>query len=369
MVIGPADEYLIHQLPVPVAQTAGETNFYDRYWYNGYSSDGSLFFAGGLAVYPQLGIVDAAFSFMYQQKQYNLRASRHMDADRSRAEVGPIKIEVIEPLRSFRVCIDAPEQGFVANLCFQARFDPVEEIRHQYRPGNRVILDSTRVTQLGNWQGRLAVQGIEMQLEPADILGTKDRSWGIRPVGRVTRPEPESATYLEPQFFWLWAPCHLTNTGVILYRNDDRQGQPWNRGGKWQADAAHNLSDVRFETEYAQGTRRVQRATASGLLPDGRMLELVIEPIRRPFFMSALGYMHPEWGQGMDQGPLAVASDSYDLTQPDAQIPPWLHIQDFSRTYLYIDGKEQDSGCGVLEQLLLGQHRPSGFQSLLDPIL
>lgn len=42
------DEYPIHQTPEPVAYAGSDRNFYDRYFYNGYSADGSVFFAAAM---------------------------------------------------------------------------------------------------------------------------------------------------------------------------------------------------------------------------------------------------------------------------------------------------------------------------------
>jgi len=39
------DDYPIHQAPVPVSQTAtSDINFYDRYFFNGYRRDASIYF-------------------------------------------------------------------------------------------------------------------------------------------------------------------------------------------------------------------------------------------------------------------------------------------------------------------------------------
>ena len=40
-----ADDYPIHQLSLPVSEVGTERNFYDRYFFNGYSKDGKVFFA------------------------------------------------------------------------------------------------------------------------------------------------------------------------------------------------------------------------------------------------------------------------------------------------------------------------------------
>ena len=46
------DDYPIHQTPEPVAFAGSDRNFYDRYFFNGYSADGALFFAAALGVQP-----------------------------------------------------------------------------------------------------------------------------------------------------------------------------------------------------------------------------------------------------------------------------------------------------------------------------
>ena len=56
-----ADDYPIHQLPTPVSEVGTERKFYDRYFFNGYSSDGKVFFATALCLYPNLNIMDGSF--------------------------------------------------------------------------------------------------------------------------------------------------------------------------------------------------------------------------------------------------------------------------------------------------------------------
>ena len=56
-----ADDYPLHQTPEPMAFAGSDRNFYDRFFFNGYSADGSVFFAAALGLYPQLNIMDAAF--------------------------------------------------------------------------------------------------------------------------------------------------------------------------------------------------------------------------------------------------------------------------------------------------------------------
>ena len=80
--------------------------------------------------------------------------------------------------------------------------------------------------------------------------------------------------------------------------------------------------------------------------------------------MCGLGYMHPDWGHGHDKGDNATHFDEYDLNE-DPGDPPYLHVQALSSATLKIGDKAYE-GRGVLEQLILGAHEPSGFVDLFD---
>src|SRR6187549_1490762 len=98
-----ADDYPIHQTPEPIAYAGTDRNFYDRYFFNGYSPDGEVFFAAAMGIYPHLNLIDAAFSVIRDGVQHNLHASRILDLERMNTVVGPIRVIVVEPLRRLRL--------------------------------------------------------------------------------------------------------------------------------------------------------------------------------------------------------------------------------------------------------------------------
>ena len=82
--------------------------------------------------------------------------------------------------------------------------------------------------------------------------------------------------------------------------------------------------------------------------------------------MLGLGYGHPKWGHGTEHGKLAVEREDLKLVDVDVHLPQHLHVQALSRvTYRSANGYEA-VGRGVLEQLVLGPHAPSGFTQILD---
>ena len=107
------DDYPIHQTPEPLAQPASsERNQYDRTWFNGYSADGDYYFGIGMAIYPHRGILDCAFSVVERGgRQHCFYGSRRAPPERSEMQVGPFKIEIIEPMRQTRVTLDSNPSG------------------------------------------------------------------------------------------------------------------------------------------------------------------------------------------------------------------------------------------------------------------
>ncbi|MCH2459388.1 MAG: hypothetical protein MK186_15260, partial [Henriciella sp.] len=140
------DEYPIHQTPEPVWVAGSDRNFYDRYFFNGYSKDGSVFFGAAFGVYPHLNIMDGAFSVLKDGVQHSVHLSRVMHHERMDTRVGPMKIEVLQPLHSVKITLEGAE-GISGELTFEGRHFPVEEPRFQRRSGSRTVMDVTRMTQ------------------------------------------------------------------------------------------------------------------------------------------------------------------------------------------------------------------------------
>ena len=355
------DDYPLHQTAEPIAFAGTDRNFYDRYFFNGYSADGGIFFAAAMGFYPQLGIVDAAFCLTIDGVQHNLRASRHLNGDRMQLSVGPIAIEIIEPLNILRLKIADNDSKISAMLTFTARHQAIEEPRFTRRNGTRLFMDYTRMTQNGGWSGVIKKDGQEISVSLEEVLGTRDRSWGIRPVG-ASDPQPPIGGNLA-QFYWLWAPSNFDHFACFAHTNDDAAGQPWNRRSV-VASLSGEIDEADSQpvaVSYISGTRRIAQSRFD--LGGGRSLTLT--PTGHKFYMSGLGYTHPVWGHGMDHGADDFAYDQIDLASIDDDNPANMHIQALSSAVLR-DGDVEYRGHGVLEQLLIGPHAPSGFAALWD---
>jgi hypothetical protein len=365
MTLTKGDDFPIHQTPEPIAYSGTDRNFYDRYFFNGYGLEGELFFALALGVYPHLNVMDAAFCVVRDGVQHNLHASRWLMMERMDIAVGPIAIEIVEPLNKLRLKIDSAEHGMKADILFEGRAFPIEEPRFIRRMGPRTFMDYTRLTQNGRYTGWIELDGRRESVD--GFMGTRDRSWGIRGVGE--RDPQAVVPPVAPQFFWLWAPTNFASGSFFFHTNDEASGHPWNRRGVWARDGANaqglgEIDNAGFAIDWKSGTRHASRAVVS--FKDQRSAREIIYEPQYEFFMKGLGYGHPKWGHGKEHGQLAVEREDYKLADIDVRQPHHLHVQAISKVTYRDDGGHEEVGRGVLEQLVLGAHEPSGFTGMTD---
>jgi hypothetical protein len=314
--------------------------------------------------------MDAAVSVVQGGVQHSLHASRLAPAERGETRVGPIAVEVIEPLRSLRVRVAPNPSGLEGDLHFHARARAIEEPRFRRVHEGRVMMDSTRLTQFGSWDGSLSCSGTRHTLDRARHLGCRDRSWGVRPVGEREVGAPGPA----PQYFWLWAPLHFDDRCAHFDVNEEADGARWHAFGTIVPALASDASPqaplpaggttmerVAHAVAWQPGTRRARSARIRLGEVDGSSHEIALEPILT-FQMLGLGYLHPEWGHGLWKGEEAMATASWKLADCAPLDPRHLHVQQLCRATWA--GR---SGVGVLEQLVIGPHAPSGLRGLLDP--
>jgi hypothetical protein len=361
------DDYPVHQTAEPLAHPAtSDPNFYDRTWFNGYAKDGSWYFGIGMAVYPHLGILDCAFSVVERGgRQHCFFASRRAPTERTEMQVGPFSIDVVEPMRRARVVVDDNTSGIRCDLTFSVRTVAIEEGRQTIWSGTRRVMDATRFAQFGEWSGEVVHPDGSIAVEPAHCRGTKDRSWGVRNMGKSApagAPQPPSA------LFFLWAPLtwddHVSHAvffdgpngelicreGITapLYRSESAVPAGADAGIEHMRDVSHRL-------EYVPGTRLIAAAEIDMVDLAGNCRTISLEPQLR-FQMKGLGYFHPVWRQGVWQGEMEIGGESFDPATLDLTDGPNLHVQQVVRV-----SNGTQAGVGVLEHVCLGPYAPYGF--------
>lgn len=372
--LSPYDDLPIHQAGAPVAQpVSADPNVYDRYFFCGYDATAAVpfYFVGAMGHYPNRDVMDAAFSIAIGGEQHCVFASQRIPATRHTTQLGPIEIEIVEPLRTLRFTVDAPQHGIRADLTFAARSPVLEEPRQVMMSGAKVTMDSTRLVQSGGWTGVVDLHGDRVELSPTSTFGTRDRSWGLRPIGEPIGGAPPT----QPGgICWLWAPSNFADRCTFTGVSENAAGlrsfvsgavaPVLAPGAATFGDAAwatiRHAHRVDVDVDWRPGTRRAASSAVTFHWRDGSFEELLYQPLV-DFHMKGVGYGHPEWGHGRWHGEYADGGERWKLADQDP-----IAVENFHVHQLCTVRWGDDVGQGVFEQVVIGPHQPSGFDDWFD---
>jgi hypothetical protein len=276
---------------------------------------------------------------------------------------GPIKLEVLEPLKRVRLTIAKNQWGIEADMVMESRSLPSEEPHFQRRDSNNVLMmDYTRYTQHCTWTGTLTVDGKVHDLsQGGPWWGSRDHSWGIRNVGgRDPRGAPATGM---PQFFWNWAPLNFDDLCTLYTVSEYADGTRWHQSGDvltpYPNATEQHMVAVDHDLQIQPGTRHLSGATVTMSPESGDPYVITFKPLYH-FLMRGVGYGEPKWGHGMWIGPDEVDGAEWDLGSINLMEFP--HVQTVSQVTC---GNRQ--GIGVFETIFMGPHEKYGLTGMLDP--
>ena len=129
---------------------------------------------------------------------------------------------MLEPLRRLRVVVEPTEHSVAMDVTWEGHIPAVAEPRQYLRSKGKVVFDTQRLAQTGRWSGTLSVGGTDLAVTPERCWGTRDRSWGVRPVG-----EPETDGIRQGELvlggMWNYFPMQFDDHAImyICHERDD----------------------------------------------------------------------------------------------------------------------------------------------------
>jgi hypothetical protein len=342
-VLTDADETLLHQLPTTFDHVGtSDPRFYDRFFFCAHDPDGRVALHLGIARYCNMNVMDGYVSAVVPRastsgesaagpcEQHNLRVTRALRPEIDALAVGPIQVEVLEPYRRarFRCASTATSAGgaLAVDLEWRAGAPPKEEEHHFRRLRGRVTTDYHRYTIVGTMHGTVEVAGVELTAD--GWFGARDHSWGVRE--QVAGPEPvtgppgfgmEAVGFV---FSWLPFRCGDTRGHVQLQMLGDGT-VVYCDGVLHRGDRTEAITAIELDAQFHPGTRAFSRSVATCRTAGGDTVEIVSEPLTRPFSMDGTGY---DWGWddgqglGVYRGEAYAETDVYDLADPELVVRP-----------------------------------------------
>jgi hypothetical protein len=373
-VLSTFDDYPLHQVIAPL-RVPGTTdrNFYDRYYFNMHNCTDEIVMVAGFGCYPNRGVADGFVAVRHQGTHHVVRASRTLGAEHADTSVGPLSIEVLEGLKKLRLRCE-PDSGQVAlDLTWTGAIPAHPEPRHSMVRDGRTVMDMCRFIQTGTWQGSITVSGNTFEVTPDTWWGTRDRSWGIRPIGE---PDTGGSDAAAPPsgFLWNWAPMQFTDKTILFAAQEDSAGRrSVDEAVVVPSDSrqpTYDLGAATHEWTFEPGTRRLSGGTLTFPHSRSELTSVSVKPLVPMFLSLGTGYggeIAPqpglsEWRHGMYQGDLVVETPRWIIDDiPAANLLTVIvdHIAEFTTN-------TGEIGYGMVEYLFVGPNDRYGFTGFTD---
>ncbi len=356
------DDYPLHQIS-DVMRFVGpsDRNFYDRYYFNLHGSSDELFMVMGMGQYPNLGTQDAFAVVRRGDKHHVVRASREL-GDRADTSVGPFRVEVIEGLKRLRFVLDdKPENPIAMDLVWQSAIPAFLEPRQLIRRQGRVLFDSTRFAQTGCWTGRLRVGDEEFDVTPDRWKGSRDRSWGVRPVGEREPPGIHAKDQGAMHGMWCYCPMQFDDYSLICIINEHDDGsRELEEATRVWADPARppeSLGRPEHDHQFNADKNFVELGRLVFPQAPGGELVITATPLEHVYVMVGTGYgLEPDWHHGMYQGELVEQRMTLSMKKDKDRM---FGLIDNAARYETSDG---DIGYGLFEYAFFGPFAQYGLQ-------
>ncbi|MEZ4333755.1 MAG: hypothetical protein R3F35_18525 [Myxococcota bacterium] len=331
----PMDDTLWHVLPTTFDHVGtSDPRFFDRYWFAATDPRGGGTLQLTLGVYNNMNVVDAGFVAIRDGRQYNVRASRSL-RPRFETAVGPLSVEILEPLRRARLRL-APTgaDGVAAELDWVGDFPAQEESARFTRVRGRVVEESRRFDQVGHCTGWLELAGERVAVDR--WWATRDHSWGVREMMGIPEPvtgpapAPSAGSFFAFLFFstdrigghlqiaqFSGRPDYFT--AEIASRDASAVAGSVDDGAEG-LDAIHLIEATpTLEFHDAGRPRRIKRARFDALTRDGREVVIEARALCPAVDMQGLGYSggyRDGRGLGVWRGEEWLESDAWDVSHP-----------------------------------------------------
>ncbi|MBK7250873.1 MAG: hypothetical protein IPI06_08365 [Gammaproteobacteria bacterium] len=254
--IGPllaADEGFNHQIVETFASVAqSDYSWAEKVCAMAAARDGSLQIDFGFGKYVNRNVVDGYGGVSRGVEQWNVRASRELSRAPDTIDVGPLRYEILEPLRRIRVVLEKNDaQPIAFDVVLEGIVPCFTEEREDRRgiTGYRRTADQIRYHQTGTARGWVEVAGERTEITPGNWIMTRDHSWGLRPgVGQPVAdvaPEPMESGHM--RVLAIWNP--------LFFERADGSTCAFHQYYLYYGAQGHELKRMQGGFEHANGRR------------------------------------------------------------------------------------------------------------------
>jgi len=312
------DEFPYHQITETFAGVAGS----DPQWNDGHyvcvcDGAGAVALTSNVRLYQNNDVLDGFVCIRHEGRQHNIRLSRRLRSDMDHLGVGPLRLEIVEPMKVVRLVLEDNEHDIALDLVCRSTTVAYEDPIEVSRVDGRLLSERATYEIVGQCEGWVRVGSATHHLSADTSAFFRNHSWGNQP-GRggprlygAPRPRRRAPGVRH------WVLFKLEDHGGFFFF-DPSGRQASGKGAILLADGVVPVVAGEPDVELYEGGRRLQRGRFS--LTDG-------EDVRREYAFEDLGWVYCQGGgyfggyddglgQGVYRGDYHVEGEVWDVSHP-----------------------------------------------------
>ncbi|MYK26532.1 MAG: hypothetical protein F4052_06240, partial [Dehalococcoidia bacterium] len=152
------DEHPVHQ----ITEAFGSVAATDKHWNDGHyiclcDMDGNIQLIGLVRLYTNNDVIDGFVCIRHEGKQHNIRLSRRLRSDINTNGIGPLRIDIVEPMETVRLVLEENDYGISCDLTCRSTAVPYEDQPSYVREGGRFLRSRAVYEVIGTVEGSVTV--------------------------------------------------------------------------------------------------------------------------------------------------------------------------------------------------------------------
>jgi hypothetical protein len=351
------DEYPLHQIAQSFSGVAGS----DPQWNDGHyvcfcDLDGDVCVTSNVRLYQNNDVLDGFVCLRHRGRQHNIRLSRRLRPDMDRFGVGPLRVEIVEPMKTLRFVLEPNDYGIACDVLCHSTTMPYEDPVEVTRIDGRLFSERATYELVGRCEGWVEADGSRTELTATNSSFFRNHSWGNqagRGGPRYGAPRPPRRVPGIRQ----WVLFRVDSHGGF-YFSDPSGRAASGKGAILREDGSVPVVAVDHDLEFYDGGRRVKAGTYRLTDADG---------VERTYSFSDLGWVYCQGGgyfggfadhlgQGVYRGDEHVEGEVWDVRHPtqiiDEDGNSFEFAHDWAENFVRVD-HEDETGLAHFECVVI----------------
>lgn len=312
------DEYPFHQVTDTFAAVAGsDPSWNDGHYVCAADQAGTVAFTSNVRLYANNDVLDGFVCLRHRGKQYNVRLSRKLRPDMDHLGVGPLRLDIEEPMERVRLVLDDNDLGIKLDVvCHTANvpyMGPIEVRRFE----GRLLSERATYEITGEAEGWVEVAGERVELRRDTASFFRNHSWGYQPPRGGPRPYGAPTPSKRVPGLRQWVLFHTPGHGGFFFADPSGRAAA-GKGAILQGDRVVPVVNVEHDLDFHEGGRRVRSGTFRLTDVEGTVREYSFTDLGWVYCQGGgyFGGFDDGLGQGVYRGEYHAEGEVWDVSHP-----------------------------------------------------